>query len=134
MTKYGSGMLPGMILAAGLGTRLRPLTDVRPKPLVPVGDATVLAHAVRGLRGAGVDRLVVNAHHLPLALRDAALHLGVEISAEAELLGTAGGVARARDRLGEGPVVIWNGDVVADVDVAGLRAAHERRAPEATLV
>jgi mannose-1-phosphate guanylyltransferase len=94
----------------------------------------VLAHAVRILRAAGIERLVVNAYPLPLALRDAAIELGVKVSPEAELLGTAGGVARAGDLLGDGPVVIWNGDVVADVDVAGLRSAHERRAPEATLV
>lgn len=134
MTKYGSGMLPGMILAAGLGTRLRPLTDVCPKPLVPVGDRTVLAHAVDGLRAAGVKRLVVNAHHLPSALRDAAGVLGVELSAEADLLGTAGGVAHARELLGDGPVVIWNGDVVTDVDVRGLLGEHDRRGSGATLV
>jgi mannose-1-phosphate guanylyltransferase len=129
-----AGMLPGMILAAGLGTRLRPLTDVCPKPLVPVGDRSVLAGVVTRLRSAGVERLVVNSHHLPFALRDAAAELGVELSAEADLLGTAGGVAHARGHLGQGPALLWNGDVMADIDLQGLVAEHDRRAPGATLV
>ena len=129
-----AGMLSGMILAAGLGTRLRPLTDLCPKPLVPVGDRSVLASAVERLRSAGVERLVVNAHHLPSALREASAELGVELSAEADLLGTAGGVAHARGSLGEAAVVVWNGDVVADIDVRGLLSEHQRQTPEATLV
>src|SRR5258708_5375293 len=123
-----------MILAAGLGTRLRPLTDERPKPLVPIGDRTVLEHAAARLRAAGVARLVVNAHHLPGAVRAAAAALGAETSIEEDLLGTAGGLAHARGLLGEGPVVVWNGDVVAEVDVGALVEAHARAAPEATLV
>ncbi len=127
-------MLPAMILAAGLGTRLRPLTDFLPKPLVPVGDRSVLAHAVEGLRRASVGRLAVNAFHLPAAVEDAAGRLEVEVSTEHELLGTAGGVAHAKGLLGPGSVVIWNGDVVADVAIEALVRAHEALAPEATLV
>jgi mannose-1-phosphate guanylyltransferase len=127
-------VLPAMILAAGLGTRLRPLTEFLPKPLVPVGDRSVLAHAVDGLRRASIERLVVNAFHLPAAVEEAAGRLDVEVSMEHELLGTAGGVARAKGSLGSGPVVIWNGDVVADVAIEALVRAHEARAPEATLV
>jgi mannose-1-phosphate guanylyltransferase len=123
-----------MILAAGLGTRLRPLTDVRAKPLVPVGDRPALAHTLDALRAAGLSRFVVNAHHLPGDLHVFARRTGVAVSEESDLLGTAGGVARAGDLLGEGDVVVWNGDVVADIDVRALVQAHESAATEATLV
>jgi mannose-1-phosphate guanylyltransferase len=122
-----------MVLAAGLGTRLRPLTDVRAKPLVPVGDRPALAHVVDHLRAAGVARIVVNAHHRPQDVRAFASSLSdpVAVSEERDLLGTAGGIAFARPLLGEGDVLLWNGDILAGVDVAALVAAH---ASEATLV
>ena len=110
------------------------MTDVLPKPLVPVGDRSVLAHAVDMLRTAGVAHFVVNAHHLPDAVLAEAGRLGAEVSLESELLGTAGGVAGARGLLGDGPVLLWNGDVVADVDLRALLNAHDALGPEATLV
>lgn len=112
-----------MILAAGLGTRLRPLTLELPKPLLPVGDRPAIAHVADALSRA-VGALVVNTHHraeafagLTLALPHVALH-------EPEILGTAGGVANARRWLGDGDVLVWNGDIVADVDVAAALAAR----------
>jgi mannose-1-phosphate guanylyltransferase len=126
-------MLPAMILAAGLGTRLRPLTEVRPKALVPVGDRPVLAHALDALRAAGVTSFTVNTCHLSEELGVFAESAGVAISAERELLGTAGGVARAGPLLGKGDVIIWNGDVVSDVDVEALVGAHRVHGAEATL-
>jgi mannose-1-phosphate guanylyltransferase len=134
MTKYGCSVLPAMVLCAGLGTRLRPLTHERPKPLLPVGDRSVLAHAVGVLRKAGISRVVVNAHHLPDRIRGEGEALGAAISVERDLLGTAGGLARARDLVGEGAVVVWNGDVVAEIDVAGLVRAHAEGSAQATLV
>jgi mannose-1-phosphate guanylyltransferase len=125
-----------MVLAAGLGTRLRPLTDRRAKPLVPVGDRPALDHILGHLRGAGVPRVVVNAHHH--ADQVASFVRGqpgeVRLSEERELLGTAGGVARAAALLGEGDVLIWNGDILGDVDVRALLAWHVAHASGATLV
>jgi mannose-1-phosphate guanylyltransferase len=125
-----------MILAAGLGTRLRPLTDHSAKPLVPVGDRPALAHIIDRLRAAGVGRVVVNAHHHIAMLRAfACAHAGVALSEEPELLGTAGGVARAQELLGEGDVLLYNGDIWTDFDVRLLAAAHGAfGAPAATLV
>jgi mannose-1-phosphate guanylyltransferase len=123
-----------MVLGAGLGTRLRPITDACPKPLVPVGDRSVLAHAAGVLRRAGATRLVVNGYHLRAAVQAAAEALGVAVSVEDDLLGTAGGVAMARGLLGDGDLVVWNGDVVGDVDVAGLVKGHGEGGAEATLV
>jgi mannose-1-phosphate guanylyltransferase len=129
-------MLPAMLLAAGLGTRLRPLTDLCAKPLVPVGDRPVLAHILERLRDAGVERVVVNAHHRAGDVTDFARRegRGILVSEEEELLGTAGGVARAKDMLGSGDVVVWNADILARVDVGSLVRAHKAAAAEATLV
>jgi mannose-1-phosphate guanylyltransferase len=123
-----------MVLAAGLGTRLRPLTDGCAKCLVPVGDRPMLAHVLDRLAAAGTTRVVVNAHHraddVRAFVRDRA---GVAVSDEGDLLGTAGGVAHARAALGAGPVLVWNADVLLHVDVAGLARAHAAGAA-ATLV
>ncbi len=125
-----------MVLAAGLGTRLRPLSDVCAKPLVPVGDRPALAHVIERLRAAGATRIVVNAHHRVSDLRAfvAAQPGGVALSEEHELLGTAGGLAGARPLLGQGDVLVWNADILANVDARALIEAHRREASEATLV
>jgi len=133
-------MLPAMVLAAGLGTRLRPLTDHRAKPLVPVGDRPALAHVLEHLRAAGVSRAVVNAHHHAeqVAAFVRALSWDVRVSEERDLLGTAGGIAHAGALLRAGDVLVWNADILADVDVRALVAAHgaaQGRPPsEATLL
>ena len=125
-----------MVLAAGLGSRLRPLTDVLPKPLVPVGDRPALAHVLEALTAAGLRRVVVNVHHGADPLRQfLAAYPGVALSNEPELLGTAGGVAGAAGLLGPGDVLIWNADILAALDPIAVIAAHAagpRRA--ATLV
>jgi len=125
-----------MLLAAGLGTRLRPLSERCAKALVPVGDRPLLAHILDRLRGAGVERTVVNVHHRPGDVRAFVRRdgRGVEVSEERDLLGTAGGVGRARALLGEGDVLVWNADILAAVDVQGLVRAHAAGAAEATLV
>ncbi len=125
-----------MVLSAGLGTRLRPLTDLRAKPLVPVGDRPAIAHILDRLRDAGIPRVVVNAHHLAGQVVAFARGLGgdVRVSEEAELLGTAGGLAQAAELLGAGDVLVWNGDILAEVEVAALASAHARGDRVATLV
>jgi mannose-1-phosphate guanylyltransferase len=126
-----------MILAAGLGTRLRPLTDELPKPLVPVGDAPAVAHIAARLASAGIRAAALNTHHLADAFtpaRLAALPIALRVIHEPEILGTAGGVANARDVLGDGDVLVWNGDILADLDVRALVAAHHASGDAATLV
>ncbi|USI72661.1 nucleotidyltransferase family protein [Sphingomonas morindae] len=105
-----------MLLAAGLGKRMRPLTATRPKPLVEVGGQTLLDHAIGHVRAAGVSRLVVNVHHFADAL-EAHLRrvpgLDIAISDErAQLLETGGGVARAAPLLGDRPFYVINTDNV----------------------
>jgi NDP-sugar pyrophosphorylase family protein len=114
-----------MVLCAGLGTRLRPLTDELAKPMVPVGDRPAVAHVVQRVRLAGATRIVVNVHHRPDDVRAWAEGEGIAISHERELLGTAGGVARARVLLGDGgDVLVWNGDILSELDPRALLATH----------
>lgn len=120
-------MLPAFVLAAGLGTRLRPLTEELPKPLVPIGDAPALGHALRRLRRAGFEHVVANAFHGAEAIAAFAATRGVAVSREDTLLGTAGGLRKAGDLLGPGDVLVVNGDVFGELDPASLVEAH---APE----
>ncbi|HKY38296.1 MAG TPA: sugar phosphate nucleotidyltransferase [Polyangiaceae bacterium] len=127
-------MTSALILAAGFGTRLHPLTLELPKPVVPVGDRPLLAHVAEACHLAGAERLVANAHHehQKLCAIINELKLGVEVVVEPELRGTAGGVAGARRLLGEGPVLVWNGDILAEPPAARLLA--EARDPRAQVL
>lgn len=102
-----------MVLAAGLGKRMRPLTENRPKPLVELAGRTLLDRALDHLAAAGIGRVVVNSHYLGemvaahLADRD-----GLTLSPEADLLETGGGVKAALPHLGDGPFLVVNSDSV----------------------
>ena len=119
-----SAVCAAMILCAGLGTRLRPLTDMRAKPMVPVGDAPAVAHVAARVRLAALSRIVVNVHHRPEDVRAWAEAESILVSHERELLGTAGGLARAELLLGEGAVLVWNGDILSELDPRALLDAH----------
>ncbi|WP_374443695.1 nucleotidyltransferase family protein [Stella sp.] len=118
----------GMVLAAGLGTRLRPLTDSLPKPLVTVGGETLIDRILDRMAEAGVEEVVVNLHHKADQLSG---HLArrtrprILESREEALLETGGGVARALPRLGDAPFFVVNGDVLWR---NGKRSALERLA------
>jgi mannose-1-phosphate guanylyltransferase len=116
-----------LILSAGLGTRLAPLSSWRAKPLVPVGDRPAIAHIVERVRPAS-RVVVVNAHHRADEVERYARDAGLVVSREPDLLGTAGGIAFARDLLGAGDVLVWNGDMLGDLDVPALLGAHARHA------
>ncbi len=119
----------GFVLAAGLGTRLRPLSDHVPKPLLPVAGATLLDRAIAALDQAGIERIAVNLHHRAdriaahLAARPDAARF--HLSREPEILGTGGALAGARAFLAGARVcVVYNGDVLCDLDLSVLLAAH----------
>ncbi|MEP7052735.1 MAG: sugar phosphate nucleotidyltransferase [Pseudomonadota bacterium] len=107
-------MPSAIVLCAGFGTRLRPLTDELPKPLVPVGDRSILEHTLGHLAAAGFTELVINVHHLPRTFERvlARSAVPVHVVVEAQIKGTAGGVAGARAHLQSGPVLVWNGDIL----------------------
>lgn len=116
-----------MILAAGLGTRLRPLTEELPKPLVPLGDRPLLASIAEQLAAAGYREALLNTHWLPEAFAPWLDRLAVRLHAvhEPVIRGTAGGVAAARARLGAPPIVVYNGDVVVEPPLLELAAVAD---------
>ena len=109
-------MFSAIVLCAGFGTRLRPLTDELPKPLVPVGDRTILEHAIERLTRAGITDIVVNVHHLAAVFERvvASRQIPVRVVTEGEIRGTAGGVAGVRKYLSNGGLLVWNGDILVD--------------------
>lgn len=134
-----AGSLRGMVLAAGHGTRLRPLTDLVPKPLLPVGGRALLDLAVANLDRAGAGPIVVNTHHLAdqvaahvRARPDAAR---IALSHEPAILGTGGALDGARAFLEGAPeFLLHNGDVLTDADLGALLRAHREGGAVATLM
>jgi mannose-1-phosphate guanylyltransferase len=117
-----------MVLAAGLGTRLLPLSAELPKPLMPVGDRPVLAHLASRLAREGFPSFAMNIHYLldEFTSYYDDLDSSPKVIEEPEIRGTAGGVAGARGLFGEPPILIWNGDVLVDPPVEALLTAAQR--------
>jgi NDP-sugar pyrophosphorylase family protein len=132
--------MKAMVFAAGRGTRLRPLTDTRPKALIEVGGRPLLEHVLRRLVAAGVTEVIINLHHLgeqipPFLEKHGAFGLQrVAYSPEVALLDTGGGLKQAAwffdDRQ---PFVVHNVDVLSEIDLVGLLAAHRDSGALATL-
>lgn len=129
-----------MVMAAGLGTRLRPITYEIPKPVVPVCNRPIVEHLARLLAAHGVDELVANLHWFPdtvkAALGDGSeLGVGVSYEFEERLLGTAGGVRNVSSFLTEPgeDFLVLAGDALTDVDLTKLMAAHRSNGGVATL-
>jgi mannose-1-phosphate guanylyltransferase/mannose-1-phosphate guanylyltransferase/phosphomannomutase len=126
-----------MVLAAGLGTRLRPITYEMPKPMVPVANRPVMEHILRLLARHGFDQVVANLHWFPELIRDyfgdgSELGVALSYSPEEKLLGTSGGVRNAAEFLGDSFLVI-SGDALTDIDLGAMRAFHESHDGIATL-
>jgi len=127
------------ILGAGLGTRLRPLTERCPKPLLEVGGRPIITYAMDHLQSVGVDHFVVNTHHHPEMYSEKFPHgqwRGVPIIFRHEpvLLDTAGGLKNIEDLLKEDEAILcYNGDVMTDLPLQPLLKAHEEMRPEVTL-
>src|SRR6478609_6475350 len=126
-----------MVLAAGLGTRLRPITYAMPKPMVPVLNRPVMEHIVRLLAGHGFNEAIANLHWFPETIEG---HFGdgsdfgleLSYSREAQLLGTSGGVRNAAEFLGDSFLII-SGDALTDIDLTAMREFHESHDGIATL-
>jgi mannose-1-phosphate guanylyltransferase len=126
-----------MILAAGLGTRLRPITYRMPKPMVPVLNRPVMEHAVRLLARHGFDEAIANLHWFPETIEGrfgdgSAFGIDLTYSREEKLLGTAGGVRNAAGFLGDSFLVVA-GDALTDIDFAAMREFHESHDGVATV-
>lgn len=127
-----------MILAAGLGTRLRPLTDSCPKPLIEVGGKPMIAYPLALVRRAGITEVAINLHHLGGQIRDALGHgenHGVRITyfEEEPILDTGGAIAAARAFLEGDDFVVLNADTLTDLPLSAMIASHARRRAVATM-
>lgn len=126
------------ILGAGLGTRLRPLTETLPKPLVPLFHEPLASHSMRHCQAAGINEFAINTHHIPEAWQRAypeGSFEGAPISFfhEPVLLETGGGIKNIAPFIGSDPVLVYNGDILTDLNLSGLMAAHRGSGNVATL-
>lgn len=127
-----------MILAAGLGTRLRPLTDALPKPLLPIAGRPLIVWNLLLLRRHGITDVIINLHHLGHLIEQAlgdGSRFGMRItySKEPVLLGTGGGLKQAEPFFGGEPFFVVNGDTLFDLDLGALASAHRRSGAIATM-
>ena len=120
-----------VLLVGGEGTRLRPLTEWLPKPMLPIANRPFLEHQIGWLRGHGIDRVVLSCGYLAEPIRE---HFGdeLEYAVEPEPLGTGGAIRFSAGRIGE-TFVVCNGDVLTDLDLGALIAAHRDRGARATI-
>jgi mannose-1-phosphate guanylyltransferase len=129
-----------MLLCAGLGTRLRPLTNERPKPLVPLLGRPIAAYALDALGAVGVRSIVANTHHLGEQVQPTLtpftdrLSMSLETLHEPVLLGTGGGIRNALSRLGNEPFIVCNGDVLAALDMARALSVHKATGARMTMI
>ncbi len=128
-----------IVLAAGLGTRLRPLTDCIPKPALPVGGLPIILYNLMLLKESGIRRVTVNLYHQPAVLvkiLQAAkrLKLDLTFSFEKKILGTAGGIAQALRKMKDETTLIINGDILTDIYLKKFMESHLRSKALASLV
>ena len=127
------------ILGAGLGTRLRPLTERCPKPLLSIGGRPIITYAMEQLLKTGVDRFIINTHHCPEVYAEKFPYrqwhnIPVIFRYEPVLLDTAGGLKNIEDLLDKDEAILcYNGDVMSNLSLEMLMQAHEEKRPEVTL-
>jgi NDP-sugar pyrophosphorylase family protein len=126
------------VLAAGLGKRLRPLTDELPKPLIPIFQKPLITFALDHLIAAGVSKFVVNTHRLPglfqdLFLENSSPGKSITLAHEQDLLETGGGIKNVEPFLGNEPFIAYSGDILTDVDLEPLIENHFRAKNDVTL-
>ncbi len=131
--------MKGMILAAGIGTRLWPLTKDRAKPAVPFLNRPLIAYCIEYLYRFGVRDLIINLHHRSDSIRHALAgrlpdDLRIHFSEEPEILGTGGALDRVRDQLSEGTFIVINGKILTEIDLDGALRTHREKEALATLV
>jgi mannose-1-phosphate guanylyltransferase len=131
--------MKAMILAAGLGTRLRPLTDRKPKALIPVVNRPIIERVIEYLKGYGIEGIIVNAHHHYKQLVDylvGTMPFGLRISVrvEPEILGTGGGIKNTEGFWNNEPFIVINSDILTDIDLDSAYETHRNTNGLATLI
>jgi mannose-1-phosphate guanylyltransferase len=135
---YAPAGMEAILLVGGLGTRLRPLTDGVPKPMLPVAGVPLVVHQIARARAAGVDHVVLATSYRAQVFADALgdgsrLGVSIDYAVEEEPLGTGGAIRNAAEYLGDDPVLVFNGDVVDGHDIAAQVGLHTDRQADATL-
>ncbi len=131
--------MKAMILAAGFGTRLEPLTHKRPKALVPVANSPMVDRTIAYLKEHGIKEVVINAHHLSEQFvshfrHPALFGIPIHIAVEKDILGTGGGIKNVEDFWNDEPFVVINVDIITDIDLRAALRAHTQNRNLATLV
>jgi mannose-1-phosphate guanylyltransferase len=131
--------MKAMILAAGYGTRLRPLTNKKPKALMPVANRPILSRNIEYLKRFGVGEILVNAHHHARQISDyleagRPFGLKVDVRVEPEILGTGGGIKNTEDFWDQGSFIVMNSDILTDIDLGPVYDHHSKSKAIATLV
>jgi len=131
--------MKAMILAAGIGSRLRPLSTIRPKPLFPIYATPLLGMLIKQLQEVDVKDIVVNSHHLNGYItsyleKNTPSGLTITHSYEADLLGTAGALKKVEDSWNDSPFIVTNGDIIHTIDLKAAYQHHHRSGNLATLV
>jgi mannose-1-phosphate guanylyltransferase len=131
--------MKALVLSAGYGERLRPLTDQVPKPLLDVGGRPLIHYPLLMLRAAGIRDVAINVHHLGASIENAlgdgrALGIAISYSPEPTLRGTGGPLLALRDYLADAPFIVLNCDTIIDLDLARIMAFHREHGALATLV
>lgn len=131
--------MKAMILAAGLGTRLRPLTLKRPKALLPVVNRPIIERTIEYLKGHGITEIAVNAHHhhrqiVEYFKRERAFGIDIDVRVEPEILGTGGGIKNMAVPRDFEPFIVINGDILTDIDLSEAYEMHQRKGALATLM
>ncbi len=131
--------MKAMILAAGLGTRLHPLTQKRPKALIPIMNRPMIARVIAHLKAHGVDEIIVNAHHHAGMLVDyladgSRFGVKIETRFEPEILGTGGGIRNTADFWDAAPFIVANADTLTDIDLRSAVKAHKAGGALSTLI
>ncbi len=133
------GIRRAMIFAAGLGTRLRPITDTLPKALVPINGRPLLGIAIEKLKRFGIKEIVINVHHFADQIEAYLAHqrnfdIDIIISDErSKLLETGGGLKKAKAHLDQGDFLVYNADIISDLKLDAMMAYHQQFRPIATL-
>lgn len=131
--------MKAMILAAGFGTRLRPLTDMKPKALMPVTNKPILARNIEYLFSHDITEIIVNAHHhhqqiVNYLREDSSIGLQIEVKVEPEILGTGGGIKNTEGFWNKEPFFVINSDILTDINLAAVYQVHRTSGALVTLV
>jgi len=131
--------MKAMVLAAGFGKRLQPLTRTLPKPMFPVLGRPLLSHTFDLLQSAGIDDIAVNIHHLPNSIinyfeKENPPPFNLHFSTEEYILGTAGGIKKMQGFLEDGPFITINSDIITDIDLNKVINFHKNNNSKLTLV